>query len=599
MRLNKFIAAMTTSALLLAGCSQTPKPTEQTQSSQSQSKDQSKTQSSQTSKLTVTQQSTKAAAKRVNRKVLIQKTSAQAKKTFEEIAQQSLNRQAKRAQLQSNLRRLKNVKTSLLDRKTLLSYQVLKHSLESKINASSWYYHGYPVNQVKQRHLYPVYGLLNKQIKNQRDAQSYIERLYRIKQQMLRLTQTLRDRELKGIMPPYFVFEQVIDETVVIISGAPFEQGEDSPLLRDFKEKLSDLAIDTKQKEQLITEAELALTTKVKSGYSTLISYLREQQSRASHDDGVWKLPQGSSYYQQLLQQATTSSLTATQLHRLGLSEIIRIHSEIRNLMANSGFTGDLNQYFEFMRSDQQFNFTRSAQRNTALATTTAYLNKNIMVQLKEILTLKVDASFNPPQYVASKNTGHHSSFNTPANAAKYQLAASLVHHQFLGHSLQAAVSKAQPDLAGFRQAINYAAFAEGWALYSERLAQQLNFYQHPNDNLGRLAFELWHASLLVIDTGIHSQQWTREMAIEYLTVNSPAPVATITKAVEHSIVSPAQATAAFVGMLAIVELRQEAQQTLANKFDLREFHDVLLKNGQLPLNLLRQQVNTYIKAKK
>jgi len=574
---------------MLVGCSQTP-------TSPEQSKEQAPSVSATAlpTPKTTSKRAKKTVTKRVNNKqAIIKKASIKANQLFNDIAKQSFNRSVNTTVLKHNLQRLSQINPKFLNKQTRLSYQLIKTTLELKYNTLQWSNYKYPLSPANQYHLRPVNRLLLKKLTDQSDIDSYIKQLTRIKPQMLSLTQTLRDRELAGIMLPYFVFEQLIDESVAIISGAPFDQGDDSLLLNDFKHKLSQLTIEPDQQQRLISAAEVALTTQVKSGYSTLISYLRAQQSRASHDDGVWKFPRGSFYYQQLLQQATTSTLSATELHRLGQAEIITIHSEIRNIMANMGFTGDISQFFEFIRTDPQFNFAQASQRRAAIATTTAHFNTVIRPKLKSLASLPATAN------VSSKYTHANDELYNSASVAKYQLAASLIHRNFLGHHLQMTVTNAQQKLPTFRKSINLPAYSEGWALYSARLAEQFKFYNQSHDNLGRLAFELWHASKLVIDTGIHSQQWTREQAIEFLTLNTAAPVAAIIKTVTHSIVAPAQATAPFFGMLTITELRQTAQHALAAKFNLVKFHDALLKNGQLPLPLLRQQIEAYIKAAK
>ncbi|NRA52727.1 MAG: DUF885 domain-containing protein [Gammaproteobacteria bacterium] len=587
MRLNRLIAAIVSGALMLAGCSQTPTSPEQSIEQAS-----SKSETSLTAPKTTNKRPKKTVTKRVNNKLaIIKQASIKANQLFNNIAKQSFNRSVNTTVLKKHLQRLSQINPKLLNKPTQLSYQLIKTTLELKYITLRWSNYNYPLSPANQDHLRPINQLLLKKLTSQSAIDNYIKQLTRIKPQMLSLTQTLRDRELAGVMLPYFVFEQLIDESVAIITGAPFDQGDDSLLLNDFKNKLSQLTIEPDQQQRLISAAEVALTTQVKSGYSTLISYLRAQQSRASHDDGVWKFPRGAFYYQQLLQQATTSTLSATELHHLGQAEIISIHSEIRNIMANMGFTGDISQFFEYIRTDPKFNFTRASQHQAAIATTTAHLNKIVPPMLPALVSWPVEAN-------VSSQYANNDLYNS-ASVAKYQLAASLIQRNFLGHHLQTIVTNTQQQLPKFRKSINFPAYSQGWALYSARLAEQFKLYSQPHDNLGRLTLELWHASKLVIDTGIHSQQWTREQAIEFLTLNTAAPVAAIIKTVTHSIVAPAQATAPFFGMLTITELRQTAQHALAKKFDLVKFHDALLQNGQLPLPLLRQQIQAYIKSSK
>lgn len=619
MTLKNNLAAMTTAILFLAGCSQTPESPQQTDLGH-QPQSQQTVAPKRPAKITIKKSNT------LNSK--IKKESVKANRLFSQIFQASLMtspmvqtrhgikldydqwdqfsedlRHHVYQQAQSDLKRLQQINPRLLNSPTLLNYRLLKAGVTNQAESFKWRHHNYPVNHVTGLHTDAVDFLLNQHhIDTVLDADAYISRLKGIKTLMLQLTQALRDREQKGIMPPYFVFDQVINDAVSIISGAPFDNGDDSSLLKDFKTKIAKLDISDIEKEQFISDAQAALTTDVKSGYSTLISYLREQQSRASHDDGVWKLPQGDQYYQWLLRQTITKNLNAEQLHRLGLSEVNRIHNQIRSIMANTGFTGNLVQYFEFIRHDPQFNFNQKSQRRASYQTITAKIQKKLKPQLKNLFMPKASSKL---AKVLNKRTysnniskaSHLDPLYNIASVEKYKMAALVVHQSALGHGLQAAISSSKQRLPKFRTTSHSSAYSEGWALYSATLAQEFKIIDEPNSELGQLIFELWHAAQLVIDTGIHSKQWTREQAVDYLAVNTGLSIDKIISAVELAIVLPAQAAAYTVGKVTIMELRQEAKRALGNKFKLKEFHHAILKNGPLPLAILRQQVTQYIKA--
>lgn len=518
------------------------------------------------------------------------------------------------AKAQADLLKLQAINPQLLDQQTLLSYTLFKNNLEDEIADYQWRYHNYPVNQMHGFHASAVSFLINAHlISDISDAQAYISRLNGMKKLMLQLTQALRIREDKGILPPHFVFAHVISDSVNIITGAPFDDGDDSPLLKDFKTKVTKLDITSAEKEQLIARAETALKTEVKSGYSTLISYLRAQQSRASHDDGAWKFPQGDAYYQRALQKTTTTNLSADHIHQLGLSEVARIHGEMRNIMEQVGFEGDLPQFFEFMRTDQQFYYEDTDDGRAAYLTKATAIIEQMKSRLDELFIVKPKADlivkkveafreksagkafYNRPAPDGSRPGNYYANLYRMSDMPKYQMEALAFHEGIPGHHMQIAIAMELENVPKFRKYGHYTAYSEGWGLYTEFLPKEIGFYQDPYSDFGRLAMELWRACRLVVDTGIHDQRWTREQAISYLASNTPNPIGDVTKAIERYIVMPSQATAYKIGMIKILELRQRAKNELGEKFSIREFHDVILKNGPMPLNILQQQVESYI----
>jgi len=527
--------------------------------------------------------------------------------------------QAQKDQLKAiaDLARLDVIKPKLLDQQTLLSYTLLKRNLTAQINDFQWRFHSYPVNQMRGLHSQAVSFMINAhRISDISDAHAYISRLVGMKKLMKDLTQALRVRESKGIMAPHFVYSYVINDSNNIIKGAPFTSGEDSPLLGDFKHKINQLELTTHEREQLLEQASQALMSSVKPGYATLISYLREQQSRANHDDGAWKFPQGDDFYQRALQKTTTTDMSATQIHQLGLDEVTRIHQEMRNIMLKVGFDGNLNQFFAFMRSDKQFYYDNNEQGRVAYLTqATAYIDQ-MRGRLDELFLVKPKADlvvkrveafreksagkafYNRPAPDGSRPGNYYANLYDMNNMPKYQMEALAFHEGIPGHHMQLAISMELEGIPKFRKYGHYTAYSEGWGLYTEYLPKEIGFYQDPYSDFGRLAMELWRACRLVVDTGIHDKRWSREQAIDYLVANTPNPKGDVVKAIERYIVMPSQATAYKIGMIKILALRATAKKALGSKFSIREFHDVILKNGPVPLDVLEQQVKKYIASK-
>jgi len=518
----------------------------------------------------------------------------------------------------ADLARLEAINPALLDQQTKLSYTLLSNKLSDEISDFKWRFHSYPVNQMRGLHSQAVSFLINAhRITDVSDAYAYIARLHGMKKLMKDLSEALRVREEKGVMAPHFVFDYVINDSVNIIKGAPFNEGNDSPLFRDFKTKVADLKITSGEKQELISRAKQALLDSVKPGYATLISYLREQQSRADYDDGAWKLPQGAQFYTRALEKTTTTDMSAKQIHELGLSEVDRIHNEMRQIMNTVEFDGSLNEFFEFMRSDKQFYYDNTEQgRLDYLATATAYIDE-MRLRLDELFLVKPKAElivkrveafreksagkafYNRPAPDGSRPGRYYANLYDMNNMPKYQMEALAFHEGIPGHHMQLAISMELENIPKFRKFGHYTAYSEGWGLYTEYLPKEIGFYKDPYSDFGRLAMELWRACRLVVDTGLHQQRWSREQAIDYLVQNTPNPKGDVIKAIERYIVMPSQATAYKIGMLKILSLRTMAKKELGENFSIREFHDVILKNGPLPLDILEQQVTLYIKRKK
>lgn len=624
---NKIIISLSAGTLLLSGCSFTPKQSEKDQLTQQL--------------VPASQRITPAASPSAiaSQAALVKTQSAIANQLFDDIYQENLMASPmsqtymgikqdydkwddisdKQAQLEhlkdiSDLNRLKQINPKLLDEQTMLSYQLFENKLKDSINDHQWRFHSYPVNQMRGLHSQAVSMLVNAhRISDISDAYAYISRLHGMKKLMKQLTQNLRDREERGVMAPHFVFNYVINDSVNVLQGKPYNDKGISPLFADFSSKVSKLDITDKEKEVLLHQASQALLTDVKSGFSTLISYLREQQSRASYDDGAWKLPNGHLFYKRALEKTTTTSMTAKEIHALGLSEVSRIHEQMRDIMHHVNFKGSLNEFFEFMRTDKQFYYDNNdAGRKAYLATATDYINK-MKQRLDELFIVKPNADLIVKQVEAFREKSAGKAFyNRPSpdgtrpgryyanlydmnNMPKYQMEALAFHEGIPGHHMQLSLGMELKNIPKFRKYGHYTAYSEGWGLYSEFLPKEIGFYKDPYSDFGRLAMELWRACRLVVDTGIHDMRWTREQAIDYLSHNTPNPKGDVVKAIERYIVMPSQATAYKIGMIKILSLRQQAKEQLGNKFSLREFHHALLKNGPVPLDVLEQQVVQYI----
>ena len=515
------------------------------------------------------------------------------------------------------LSKLQTLKVEKLDAVTKLSYQLLEKSLKDDIKGFKWRHHGYPVNQMFGLHSQIPAFLINiHQVSNEKDAKAYVSRLNGVPKLIDQLIDGLELRQSKGILPPKFVFAHVIRDSENVISGAPFSKTDDSTLMADFKKKVNNLDLKDKSKQKLIKKAEKALKKKVGPAYKKLITSLKALEKKANTNDGVWKFPEGDAYYEHALEKTTTSSLSAEEIHNIGLKDVDRIHNEMREIMTKVKFKGTLQEFFVFMRDDKQFYYPQTDEGKARYLKEAVELIDTMKAKLDGLFITKPKADlivkqvepfreksagkafYQRPAPDGSRPGIYYANLYNMANMPTYQMEALAYHEGIPGHHMQLSIAQEIENFPKFRKFGSYTAYIEGWGLYSELLPKEFGLYSDPYSDFGRLAMELWRACRLVVDTGIHAKKWTREKAIDYLVQNTPNARDDSVRAIERYIVLPSQATAYKVGMIKILELRALAQKALGDKYDIREFHDVILKNGAVPLTVLENLINEWITAK-
>jgi len=522
------------------------------------------------------------------------------------------------------LNELQTLNYAKLDESAALSYDLLKQSLEEDITDYQWRLYNYPVNQMFGTHSGVPSLLINQhRVTDIKSAEDYVARLNSVNAHFDQLIENIKQRTAAGIIPPKFVFPHVIRDSKNIIKGAPFDDGPDNTLLADFKSKLGTLAnnesagLSAEKQAELLAKATTALTTSVKPAYEKLIAHLTELEAKATTDDGIWKWKKGDEFYNVALKRTTTTDLTSDEIHEIGLQEVTRIHNEMRAIKDKVEFDGDLNAFMAFMRDDEQFYYTNDQQgRDRYLREATALIDA-MKERLDELFITKPKADLNVKAVEAFREQSAGKAFyQRPSEDGSrpglyyanlydmkamptYQMEALAYHEGVPGHHMQLAIAQELKNVPKFRKFARYTAYTEGWGLYSEYSPKESGMYSDPYSDFGRLAMELWRACRLVVDTGIHAKKWTREQGIEYYTKNTPNAVSDAVKMVERHIVMPSQATAYKIGMLKILELREMAKIKLGDRFDIRGFHDEILKHGPLPLNVLENKVNAWVESNK
>ena len=334
--------------------------------------------------------------------------------------------------------------------------------------------------------------------------------------------------------------------------------------------------------------------------------FTQEYMANCRSEVGISELTGGKDYYKYLIEFYTTTDMTADDIHQLGLDEVKRIRTEMQAIIKDVGFKGDFKSFIEFLRTDEQFYTTTERD----LLEKASYITRKMAAQLPKWFSKLPQQTFDIKSapnggayYVASDGSGTTSGtyfLNTKNLQSEplYTLEALTFHEAEPGHHFQSAIAQ-EVDMAEFRKTLYHAAYGEGWGLYSERLGKEMGFYQDPYSDFGRLTYETWRACRLVVDTGIHAKGWSRQKAIDFLAENTALSMADVISQIDRYISWPAQALSYKIGEIKIRQLRALAEETLGDKFNVRKFHDQMLKNGSLPLALLEELTKDWIKQQK
>lgn len=491
-----------------------------------------------------------------------------------------------------------------------LSYLLFEARAERSRNAFPFRRNSYIFDQMNgAQSQIPAFMINIHRVANKADAGAYVSRLFGAGPLIETLVAQSAERADDGIMVPDWVFPYVISDTRNVITGAPFDEGDDSPIFADLKKKVNALDIAESEKADLIARGEEALIDSLQPAYEKLIAEMERQQAMASDGDGIWRFEDGSAYYAERLQNYTTTDLSADEIHQIGLDNVARIHGLMRKIMSDVGFEGSLQKFFVHLRTGDQYFYTSRedylADANSKLAAMEKKLpeffntlpNAPFVIKPVEAFREKSagKAFYQRPAPDGSRPGTYYVNLYDLKSMSKTELEALAYHEALPGHHLQLAIQTELGDLPAFRKFGGVTAYSEGWGLYSEELGKDMGFYTDPYSDFGRLGMELWRACRLVVDTGIHDKRWSREEAIQYLTDNTPNPDGDIRKAIERYIVYPGQATAYMIGKLKILELRTRAQEALGEAFTMGAFHDVILKSGPVPLDIMEERVDAWI----
>ena len=501
------------------------------------------------------------------------------------------------------------------------SFDIWKYQYEQAASGQPYRNHSYIFEQMGglQSEL-PNFLLNFHRVDNEQDLEAYISRIGAVATAIDQALVRAKAAAGQGIRPPRFAFDGAIDQSQKLLLGLPFEAeaAQDAPLWAGAKSEIDALrdsgAIDEAQAQAYREEAKTALLGSFQPSYSALIQWLeadRENAPELAH--GAGSLPEGEAYYNYRLGLQTTTTLSADEVHQIGLREVDRLRAEIEAIKTELGFAGSLQDFFAFVRTDPQFYFADTdAGRQGYLDGATAYiafikekLPDYFGLLPKADLIVKRVESFREQDGAAqhyyngtpdgSRPGIYYAHLSDMSAMPKNQMEVIAYHEGLPGHHMQISIAQELEGIPMFRTQADFTAYVEGWALYTEILAGEMGAYEDPYSRVGQLSSEIWRAIRLVVDTGLHAKGWSEQQAVQYFLDNSPEPEESVVAEVRRYLVWPGQATSYKIGMMKILELREAAKKTRGEKFDIRAYHDTVLSGGALPLSLLERRVQGWV----
>ncbi|EPG73513.1 PF05960 family protein [Leptospira fainei serovar Hurstbridge str. BUT 6] len=485
-------------------------------------------------------------------------------------------------------------------------YRALEWGLELAAKGEAFVYYDYPVNQLfGLQNQIPTFLATVHDIENENDVEAYIARLRKIPNKIDQSLRGLRLRQSKGITPPVFILDKVLDE----IKGFRRSKPQTNILYTSLEKKLAKIEKLKIRKKEYLESVEKEIERSVYPSYEKLEEFLFQQKKAADNKAGVWKLPDGDDYYAQVLKFHTTTSLSPEEIHSIGISEVNRIQTEMKEILKSLGLNSrEIPAALKELRLRSEFLFPSSdLGREQALSAYREILEDSI-VKSKPLFPIWPKASIEVQRIPAFKEAGapgayyeepswdgkrpgvFYANLRDLKEVPKFGMRTLTYHEAIPGHHLQIAWAQELTNAPRILRMTHYTAFVEGWALYAERLANDYEFFSDPYSNLGRLQAELFRAVRLVVDTGIHRKRWSREQAIEYMGKNTGMPPKDVTAEIERYIVYPGQACAYKIGMLSFLRLREDWKIAKGANFDIKEFHGFALGAGSLPMEILEER---------
>ncbi|MEC7830903.1 MAG: DUF885 domain-containing protein [Pseudomonadota bacterium] len=499
----------------------------------------------------------------------------------------------------------------------LTSKKIALFQLRNEIDERTKYpYHNYPLRQMNGLHTQILEFMTDVHpIKDLKDGEYYLSRLEMIPIVFSQILEKMTKRKELKIFPPTFMVQRVIDQINNVLSLSIDE----NPIITIFEEKLLKLELTEEQVSDLRERAIYIFNEKVLPSYKSLLKHMEEILPLANLNDGVWSLPDGDNYYALKLRKMTTSNFTAEEIHQIGLSEVERISRQITKILKAEGYENfeNIGSILIQLNESDRFLFPDTQESREEIIN----IYNDIIIESSKIMSSyfhrlpKADVIVKPvPSYSEESAAGGY--YRGPsmdgtrpgifyANlydikaTPKFGMKTLAFHEAIPGHHFQIALNLENKELGFYRRfGVNATAYTEGWALYAEQLAVEIGLSEDPFDKIGFLQSELFRAVRLVVDTGIHYKKWTREEAITYMFEKTGKAMSSVVAEIERYISWPGQACSYKIGMIKILELRQKTKELLGEDFEIKDFHDFIIENGEIPLTILEDNFKKWIETK-
>lgn len=504
----------------------------------------------------------------------------------------------------AKLQKIDRAKLSISDK---VNFDLFKKGYESAIDNFNTRLYLLPISQLSGiQTTDELAELIN--FETVKDYEDWIARLNAFPALTDQTLALLRDGKAKGMIWSKQVLTRIpaqFDKQIVNDPG-------NSPFYSPFKNIAKEIsAVD---QERLRRSAKEAIKSKIVPSFQKLKTYFTGEYLPAAYPEaGIWQMKGGDKIYEFLARDYTTTNLTPKEIHEKGLSEVARIRAEMEKIKSQVGFAGTLQEFFVFLRSDPKFFYKTSAELLDAYRAISKRIDPETtkvfrtfprapygVIQIPDkIAPDTTTAYYNSPAADGSRPGYYYVNLYRPETRPKWEMMALSIHEAVPGHHFQIALQQELGDIPNFRKYGGYTAFSEGWGLYSESLGDDMGLYSDPYDKFGQLTYEMWRAVRLVVDTGMHYFKWDRQKAIDFFKANAAKTDQDVVNEIDRYISNPGQALAYKIGELKIKELRARSRTALADKFDVKEFHDVVLLSGAVPLSVLETNVNEWIAKKR
>ena len=503
--------------------------------------------------------------------------------------------------------RLKKINRSRLSPKDQLNYDLFQKQYETNVEEHQYRWYLVPLNQ--REGIQTVDELADAlRFQTVKDYEDWIARLRALPVYMDQTIALMREGVRTRIVQPKAVMERIPAQIDKQLAGT----AEASAFYKPFRTFPKSIA--EPERMRLLSSAKEAIGADVIPAFKRLKQFFADEYLPACWDNvGAWQMPYGDKMYAFFARKFTTTKLTPGEIHEIGLKEVARIRAEMQDIIEKVGFKGTREEFFKFLRTDPQFYYGSPPELLQAYRAMAKRIDPELVKIFKTLPRIPygvepipdkiapdtTTAYYRPPADDGSRAGTYFVNLYLPETRGRYEMMALSLHEAVPGHHLQISSAMEQGELPNFRRHAGYTAFVEGWGLYAESLGEDMGLYDDPYSKFGQLTYEMWRAVRLVVDTGMHHLRWDRQRAINFFKENAAKAENDIINEIDRYIAWPGQALAYKIGELKIKELRARSVRELGEKFDLKEFHDVVLLSGSLPLDILERNVDDWIRARK